>query len=128
MSFTSAVTLEGSGMPGLQAALIGRTVSAIAGVGTAQGGAVIPLSVTTVVGTVTTGATAFTLPASTPIGDAVEFVNASSTATTALLFPDSGSALNAAGANNSVSVAQSKSMICVRTSATQWWSIPVVPS
>ena len=122
MSYTSASQLEGSGIPPLPASLIGRTVSTIAGVGTAQaGGAAIPAGVTTVVGTTTTGQTAFVLPLATPIGDAVEFIN--STATAALLYPDLGSGINAAGTNASVSLAQNRGIVAIRTGLLQWWCI-----
>ena len=124
MSYTSAQYLSAAGsIPGLAAGLIGRSIQTVAGTGTTQAsGALIQQgSGTTVVGTTAASQTAFTLPANTPAGDAVEFF--CTTATTALVFPEVGSAIAGLGANNSLSVAQNKGVLLVRASATQWWHV-----
>jgi len=96
-------------------------LTTIAGVGTAQsGGAAIPNGVTNVLATTDTGQTALVLPSSAELEVPYWVTNSSSTA--ALVFPPSGGAINAAGSNASVSIAQNLARVFVRKSSTRWVS------
>lgn len=91
-----------------------------AGVGTAQGGSVINEDTSWVNATTAGGQTAFTLPSAPVLYKPYVVRNTSST--TALVFPATGGAINAAGANNSVNVAQNLARIFIAVSATAWVS------
>lgn len=116
-----AVDLVGIGMPPEQAVRLGfSTLTTVAGVGTAQsGGAAIAKDTNNVLATTSSGQTALVLP------DAeleVPYMVTNSTATAALVFPPSGGAINAAGANASVSIAVDLARIFIRKSSTRWVS------
>jgi hypothetical protein len=115
----STIKLMGAGMPSLQAQLIGNTVSTIAGVGTAQSGAaalVYNVNLLTTSG----GATAFVLSTQWAIGDTVTVFNTSATA--ALVYPPSGSAIDGGSTDASVSIAQNEGREFIKVSSTSWRS------
>lgn len=104
----SATDLMALGIAGEPARRIGGTIAtAVAGVGTAQTGAA---AITGTVNSVTTasGQTAFILPLHNP-GRTVEIYNTS--ATTALVYPPVGGAIQGGSTNASFSVAQNKGAI-----------------
>jgi len=117
-----AVDLMGVGMPAEQANRIGASnLTTIAGVGTTQAGAApIRKDATNVLATTAGGQTAFVLSASAELG--VEYFVTNSTATAALVFPPSGGAINAAGTDASVSIAQNLARVFIRLSSTRWIS------
>lgn len=117
-----AVDLMGVGLPQEQAVRLGTSdLTTIAGVGTAQsGGAAIPAQTTNVLATTAGGQTALVLPADAELEIPYMVTNSSSTA--ALVYPPSGGAINAAGSNASVSIAQNLARIFIRKSATRWVS------
>lgn len=117
-----AVDLMGVGMPQEQATRLGLSdLTTIAGVGTAQsGGAAIPAGTTNVLATTASGQTALVLPATAEIG--ATYLVTNSSATTALVFPPSGGAINAAAADASASVAQNLARTFTRLSSTRWVS------
>jgi len=79
------------GLPDKAANVLGNTIRTIAGVGTSQAlGALV--TVNTALLTTAGGATAFTMPTTWEIGDDVTLFN--TTATTALLYPQSGGAIH----------------------------------
>jgi len=96
-------------------------LTTIAGVGTAQsGGAAIPRYVNNVLATTSSGQTALVLPSNAPLEYPYFVTNSSST--TALVFPPSGGAINAAAGDASVNVAQNLARIFIRKSSTRWVS------
>ncbi len=111
--------LMGLGIPSQPATYIGASaLTTIAGVGTAQSGAAaIPLGTTNVLATTAGGQTAFVLPSSMELEVAYSVTNSSST--TALVFPFSGGAINAAAGDASVNVAQNITRLFIRKSATR---------
>lgn len=117
-----AVDLMGVGLPQEQATRLGPSaLTTIAGVGTAQsGGAAIPKWTTNVLATTAGGQTALVLPSDAELEQWYTVTNSSST--TALVFPPSGGAINAASADASVSVAQNLARIFIRKSSTRWIS------
>jgi hypothetical protein len=121
MFAASATDMMGVGFSAGQAALIGETpVLNLAGVGTSQSGAAALTSSFT---TVTTAAsqTAFVLPSTWPLNNAMTVYNNS--ATSALVFPPSGGAIDNGSANASVSIAQNKPRVFVRVSTLVWISV-----
>jgi len=117
-----AVDLMGVGLPQEQATRIGTSdLTTIAGVGTAQvGAAAIPAQTTNVLATTAVGQTALVLPADAELEQWYMVTN--STATAALVFPPTGGAINAAGANNAVPIATDLARIFIRKSSTRWVS------
>ena len=111
--------LIGLGMPPALAKQVGTTVQTLAGVGTAQTGAKA-ITVNYALLTTSGGATAFVLSDTWAIGDSVTVCNTSSTA--ALIYPNSGSAIDAGSTDASVSVAQNESRAFTKTSSTTWRS------
>jgi hypothetical protein len=113
----SATILMGVGIPDKAANKLGNTLRTIAGVGTAQTGAA---SITVNCASLTTagGATAFVLPTTWEIGDDVTVFNTSATA--ALIYPQSGGAINGGSTNASVSIAQNTAMTLTKLSSTSW--------
>lgn len=112
--------LMGLGLPGPLASRIGNSPITVAGVGTAQTGAgVIQTSLTN--GTTAVSQTAFVLPAAASLGRPFYFFNSS--ATTALVFPPLGAAIQGGSANASFSVAQNKTAIFIPLSATSWCAV-----
>jgi hypothetical protein len=110
--------MMGLGMPAALANLTGETIPAsVAGAGTAQSGAT-PLTGTINQVTTASGQTAVLLPSTQPLGTAVNVYV--STATTALVFPPVGGAINELSANASTSVAQGRLASFVRVSAIKW--------
>ncbi len=111
--------LMGLGMAPALAALEGLAIPAVvAGTTTAQATAAPLASGTLQQVTTAGGQTAFRLPSDMPLAAPVVFYN--STATAALVFPPTGGNINEAAANASFSVAQSKTTIFWRVSATKW--------
>lgn len=117
-----AVDLMGVAMPQEHATRLGfSNLTTIAGAGTAQSGAAaIPLWTNNVLATTASGQTAFVLPSDAEIGATYLVTNSSST--TALVFPPSGGAINAAAADASASVAQNLARTFTRLSSTRWIS------
>ncbi len=117
-----AVDLMGAGMPQEQAVRLGLSaLTTVAGVGTAQSGAgSIKKWTTNVLATTSSGQTALVLPSDAEIGQT--FLVTNSTATAALVFPPSGGAINAAGADASVSIAENLARTFTRLSSTRWVS------
>lgn len=113
-----AVDLMGVGIAAQPATYIGASaLTTIAGVGTAQGGVVIPRTVTNVLATTSAGETALTLPADMELEVAYSVTNSSSTA--ALVFPFSGGAINAVAGDSSVSIGQNLTRLFIRKDATR---------
>jgi hypothetical protein len=115
----STTKLIGLGMPAILAKQVGTTVQTLAGVGTLQAGAKAIL-VNYALLTTSGGATAFILSDTWSIGDQVTVCNTSSTA--ALIYPNSGSAIDGGSADASVSIAQNESRTFTRTTSTTWRS------
>lgn len=117
-----AVDLMGVGLPQEQATRLGfSALTTLAGVGTAQsGGKAIPSSVNNVLATTAGGQTAFVLPSDAELE--VPYMVTNSSSTTALVFPPSGGAINAASADASVTVAQNLARLFIRKSSTRWVS------
>lgn len=117
-----AVDLMGLGIPHGPANRLGcSALTSLTGVGTAQvGGTAIPEGTTNVSTVTAGGATAFVLPASAELE--VPYFVYNPSATTALVFPPSGGAINAAGANASVGIAVNLSRIFIRKSTNVWQS------
>lgn len=114
--------LAGLGVPDEVAKRIGQTWTTVAGVGTAQtGGAALPAQVKAVVGTTSSGQTAFVLSSSLGLGEPYWFHNSS--ATTALVYPPSGGAIQGGSTDASFSVAQNKTAIFNRRSSTAWVAV-----
>jgi hypothetical protein len=112
--------LMGLGLAPALANLMGDQVSTVAGVGTAQAGAAaLGTSITLL--TTAASQTAFVLPAAAQLLNGYLVSNTS--ATTALIFPPTGGAIDQGSANASVSVAQNKTRILIRTSANVWISL-----
>lgn len=116
---SSPTTLMGVGIPDKAANALGNTIATIAGVGTAQTGAA-NLTVNTVLLTTAGGATAFKFPTTWQVGDEVSTYNTS--ATTALIYPQSGGSIDGGSTDASVSVAQNASRTFTKVSATSWRS------
>jgi hypothetical protein len=111
--------LTGIGMAPEQALRLGFQNTAKAGVGTAQVGAAA-ISSTLTTATTAVGQTAFVLPSNAEL--MVPYIVVNTSATAALVFPPSGGAINAAGANASVSIAQNLARTFYRVSTTRWIS------
>ncbi len=114
-----ATDLMALSIPAQPATYIGASaLTTIAGVGTAQsGGAAIPKGVTNVLATTSGGQTALVLPSTMELEVAYSVTNSSST--TALVFPFSGGAINAASTDASVNVAQNLTRTFIRKSQTR---------
>lgn len=111
--------LMGLGMPGALATVLGNQPTTIAGIGTTQAGAAALRSMAAL--TTAGGATAFVIPAGTSLSRLFFLNNTSST--TALIFPPSGGNFNTGSTDASISLAQNKSMIIWRFSATQFFTL-----
>lgn len=116
---TSAVALCALGIADQPAKKLGNTIATLAGVGTAQATGKA-ITVNQALLTTSGGATAFTFPTSWEIGDDVTVYNTS--ATTALIFPQSGGAIDGGSTDASVSIAQNASRTFTKVSATSWRS------
>lgn len=114
-----APDLIGIGMAPEQAVRLGFTTTTAAGAGTAQSGATA-IKTNFVTATTAGGQTAFILPANAELQVPYRVVNTSATA--ALVFPPVGGAINAAGTDASVSIAQNLAREFTRVSATRWIS------
>ncbi|MND34764.1 hypothetical protein D3C80_253860 [compost metagenome] len=114
-----ATDLAGIGLAPEQALRLGYTKTTKAGVGTAQSGAAA-ISTNLIVATTASGQTAFVLPSTAEL--MVPYIVVNTSATAALVFPPSGGAINAAGANASVSIAQNVSRVFYRVDTTRWIS------
>jgi hypothetical protein len=122
MPSVSANSLVQVGTPDQLANRIGNTLRTIAGVGTAQTGAAsITPNSNCVLGTTAGGATAFVASTAWQVGDSFTFFNTS--ATTALVYPQSGGAINGGSTNASISVAQNTGVELLKTSSTAWRAI-----
>jgi hypothetical protein len=122
MPSVSANSLIQVGTPDQLANRLGNTLRTIAGVGTAQSGAAsITPNSNCVSGTTAGGATAFVLSTGWQVGDSLVFFNTSATA--ALLYPQSGGAINGGSTNASISVAQNTGVELLKTSSTAWRAI-----
>lgn len=117
---SSATTLMGVGIPDVAAKKLGNTIRTIAGVGTAQTGAAA-LTVNSVIATTSGGATAFVLTTTWEIGDTVTVYNSS--ATTALIYPQSGGAIDGGSTDASVTITQNGSRTFQRMTSTSWRSV-----
>lgn len=116
---SSPTTLMGVGIPDKAANALGNTLATIAGVGTSQTAAA-NLTVNTVLLTTAGGATAFKFPTTWQVGDEVTAFNTS--ATTALIFPQSGGSIDGGSTDASVTIAQNQSRTFIKASATSWRS------
>lgn len=115
-----AGNLIGLGMAPELAKRVGNNPSAKTGVGTALATAT-PLTENFTVLTTSSGQTAFILPASKAgSGPIWVFCN---TSDTALIFPQSGETINNGSASASFSVAQNKTAMFWKVSATGWASM-----
>ncbi len=122
MPSAAANSLIQVGTPDQLANRIGNTLRTIAGVGTAQTGAAsITPNSNCVFGTTSGGATAFVLSTSWQVGDSLVFFNTSST--TALVYPQSGGAINGGSTDASIAVAQNTGVELLKASATSWRAI-----
>jgi hypothetical protein len=117
-----AIDLGGLGLPMELAGRVGFTVvNSITGVGTTQvGAAAIPAGVNNVSTVTAGGTTAFILPAAAELE--VPYFVTNPSATTALIFPPTGGAINAAGANASVSIVTLLARVFIRKSTNVWIS------
>jgi hypothetical protein len=120
---TSSTALTQLGVPAEAANKLGNAttgtpptaVPALAGVGTAQTGAkAVKINAARL--TTAGGATAFVLDTAWEIGDTITLFNTS--ATTALLFPQSGGAINGGSTNASIAVAQNTGVQLLKATAT----------
>jgi uncharacterized protein (DUF111 family) len=109
--------LMGLGIPAAPANLLGDEIATLAGVGTAQSGAGAIGSGFTKL-TTASGQTAVVLPSNAPLLRSYSVFNSS--ATTALVFPPSGAAINGASADASYSLAQNKMAQFFRVGALEW--------
>ncbi len=114
-------TLLGAGLSAQLARLLGVLIGTLAGTGTTQGAAQAIDDLTCVLATTAASQTAFVMKAGKPIGHRVEFY--CTTATTALVFPESGATIDGGSANASVSVAQNKGRIFRKIAALTWVSV-----
>ncbi len=114
-----AADLVGIGMVPEQALRLGFTNTPKAGVGTAQSGAAA-INTNLITATTASGQTAFVLPSSAEL--MVPYIVVNTSSTTALVFPPSGGAINAASADASVSIAQNLARVFYRVSSTRWIS------
>lgn len=117
---SSPTILMGVGIADKAALKLGNTIRTIAGAGTTQG-AGSPITVNAAQLTTAGGATAFVLPTTWEIGDEVTVWNTSST--TALIFPQSGGAIDGGSTNASISLLQNGSVTLMKLSATAWRSV-----
>lgn len=117
---TSANALTQLGIADQAALKLGNTQRTIAGVGTAQTGAA-NITVNVALLTTSGGATAFVFPTTWEILDEISVFNTS--ATTALVFPQSGGNINGGSTDASISVAQNQGVTFIKTSATDWKAI-----
>lgn len=116
----AAQHLMGVGMPAELARRVGNVVSGKTGVGTALATGT-PITDNFTVLTTSGGATAFLLPA-TDIGSGPVVVFNTS-ATTALVFPQSGETIDNGSSSASVNVAQNKTRMFWKVTATGWASL-----
>lgn len=120
MSYSSTPALfhggvEGTNVPGVISA------TPLAGVGTTLAGAAALAGGLNLVST-SAGQTAFVLPASWPLGSPI--VVANTTATAALVFPNSASQqINGASAGTSYSIAQAKAVAFYYLANGQWVAV-----
>lgn len=113
----SSGELIGLGESPRLAGLIGNLPSAKTGVGTAQATAT-PITTNFTVLTTSTGQTAFVLP--TVAAGSGPYIVSNANSDTALVFPPSGGTIQGGSANASFSVAQNKTAMFFKTSATAW--------
>lgn len=120
MSATAPNLMSGGKLPAGAAFLLGDTISPspLAGTGTAQTGATAIGQYTVVLAGAETGATAYVLPANAPLGWRVEVYSIGTQ--TALVYPESGSQIDALGANASASIAAAGEGSFRKVSATSW--------
>ena len=114
---STVLDFMGLGMPGPLANRLGNTPATVAGVGTAQTGGAT-LQTTATLATTSSGQTAFVLPSGASLGRPFWFFNSS--ATTALVYPPSGGAIQGGSTDAAFSVAQNKTVIFMRLSSTAW--------
>lgn len=117
---TSATVLMAVGIADQAAKKLGLTIATLAGVGTTQA---LGKSITVNAALLTTagGATAFVFPTTWEIGDEVTVWNTSATA--ALIYPQSGGAINGGSTDASVSVPQNQGTVFTKVSATSWRAV-----
>ncbi len=115
-----SVDLNGVGLPPEQSLLLGASdLTSITTAGTTQGTATsIPASVTNTLLTTAGSQTGAILSASAPLN--VDYVITNSTATTGVVYPPSGGALNSGATNAGVNVSQNESVIATRLTTTRW--------
>lgn len=113
----SAAELIGLGEAPKLAGLIGNVPSAKSGVGTAQSGAT-PITTNFTVLTTASGQTAFLLP-TVPAGSG-PYIMSNANSDTALVYPPTGGTIQGGSANAAFSVAQNKTAMFFKTSATAW--------
>lgn len=112
--------LMGVGLPDKLALKLGNQIATLAGVGTSQSGAK-NITVNSALLTTSGGATAFVMPTTWEVGDDVTVFNTSATA--ALIFPQSGGSINGGSTDASVSVAQNTGVLFRKMSSTSWRAI-----
>lgn len=117
---TSATALCALGIATQAANKLGLTIATLAGGGTAQAGAK-SITVNCALLTTSGGATAFVFPTTWEIGDEVNLFNTSATA--ALVYPQSGAAINGGSTDASVSIPQNQGCTFIKVSATSWRGI-----
>lgn len=115
-----AADLVGAKLDWLQSGYLGETVGTVAGAGTTQGAGTILFAdigaYTMIRGTTSGGATAFTTSSQMLVGKPYTFTNTS--ATTAVIFPFTGGAINGGSTNASISVTQNITVTLIRQTAT----------
>lgn len=112
-----AKDLMGLGMPDRLAALLGNTPATLTGVGTSQAGATLMSSSMADLIT-SSGQTAFVFSATTSLTRLFFLCN--TTATTALIFPPVGGAINNGSTDASVNLAQNKTALFWRNGTLTW--------
>ena len=124
MAIGRALALVASGLPQDQAELLGFVyIDGLAGAGTTQGAATTIGDYTLIKATTAASNDAFVLAADKGVGHVIFFTNSS--ATTAQLFPDSGSAINGGSANAAVNVTQNQNAIIWTLDSGDWRALIV---
>lgn len=124
MALGRALTLAGLGLRQDLAEILGFVyVDGLAGTGTTQGAAKAIGDHTLIKATTSASNDAFVLPADKGVGHVIFFTSTS--ATTAQVFPDSGSAINGGSADAAVNVTQNQSAIIWKLDSADWRALIV---
>jgi hypothetical protein len=117
----SAATLEGTGIPGIQAQAIGHVIATLVAAGTTAGTATAIGTNTVVLATTAASQTGLILPACAPGHEVLVYCFS---ATTAVVFPDTLSTIDAGTpTTGSVNIATKVARRFIRTGATTWISM-----